>query len=121
MGITLAMGFITPIYTFILNRLCDYIIEKLKEIKKAPRTLKLLETTILAARTEFQKLDTSLLEGRVQSVLQDRWDTLTILCYEAEDLMEDIALKITVMRKRLVKPTRIHNNQAHTQEKQESE
>ncbi|KMT14883.1 hypothetical protein BVRB_3g063990 [Beta vulgaris subsp. vulgaris] len=95
MGIELGIGFLVGIFNFLLTRASNDVITKIHELRKYKRKLEVLETTILNAENESKKLETFLLEGRLKTVVQDRLDTLTLLCYDAEDLIEDIALLIT--------------------------
>ena len=84
----------------LLKILSDLTLKELKNLRKASHSLKALETTIFKAEKLFKKVKPFLLQGKFQSVVQDRIDTLTIRCYEAEDLIEDIRLMIIKKSKR---------------------
>ncbi|XP_048496564.2 putative disease resistance RPP13-like protein 1 [Beta vulgaris subsp. vulgaris] len=90
MAIGPEFGFVIGLFNFLLTRIGNDVFRRIHELRKYKRKLDALEMTISTAQGNFKDVDPFLLKGRVKIVAQDRLDTFTKLCYEAEDLMDDI-------------------------------
>ncbi|KAK9725949.1 hypothetical protein RND81_05G179800 [Saponaria officinalis] len=69
-------------------------IDELKKITSSDAAMEKLQTTIVQAEKLLNQVDTFELQGNIKQVLQAQVDKLTALCYDTEDMMDDISLKI---------------------------
>ncbi|CAO2828950.1 unnamed protein product [Amaranthus hypochondriacus] len=87
-------GFASALLEVLFSRVTDVILNELKKIKNVDEAVQNLETTILKAQDRLRKIDTLQYQGNCKTVLSKRVATLTTLCYDAEDVMDEIALMI---------------------------
>ncbi|KAL9240048.1 hypothetical protein vseg_014309 [Gypsophila vaccaria] len=87
-------GFASALLDVLFNKVTDFITVELKKIMGSDAALGKLQTTILQAQKLLNQVDTFELQGNIKNVLQAKVDKLTELCYDTEDMMDDISLEI---------------------------
>lgn len=89
-------GFASALLDVLFSRVTDVFVIELKKIKNVDEAVQKLQITILEAQEFLMKIDLSQFQGNdmLIQVLKKRVVTLTTLGYDADDVMDEIALMI---------------------------
>ncbi|KMT15276.1 hypothetical protein BVRB_3g063850 [Beta vulgaris subsp. vulgaris] len=85
-------GFASALLDILFNRVTDVFLTELKKIKNVYEAVDKLETTVIEAQSLLLQVDSSHFQGIARHAMKKRVDTLTGLCYDAEDVMDEIVL-----------------------------